>query len=254
MSPTLDAEPYRDSIHISARPELVFDYFTKPEALVRWIGERAVLDPRPSGEFTVFFESASVPGRYLEVDPPRRVVVTWGRGGSVEFPPGASTLEVTLIPEAGGTTVRIVHSGLPPGEAARHAAGWTGFLPRLASAAGETGESDTAEPAADADSSFASVAAAFASDPEVTSGGRGFGSSGLKVNGKLFALVSSRSELVFKLPKQRVLELVTAGAGQPFDAGKGRPMKEWIAIERGASEDLVSLAREAHRYVRDIRA
>ena len=97
---------------------------------------------------------------------------------------------------------------------------------------------------------LAALAEAFSSDFEVTSGGRGFGSSGLKVKGKLFALVSSRGEFVVKLPKQRVQELVAAGAGQYFAAGKGRPMKEWLAMEPARGGDLVSLAEEAHRYVR----
>jgi TfoX/Sxy family transcriptional regulator of competence genes len=95
---------------------------------------------------------------------------------------------------------------------------------------------------------LAAVAAAFSSNREVTSGGRGFGSSGLKVKGKLFALVSSRGEFVVKLPRQRVQELVAAGAGQYFDAGRGRPMREWLAIQPGADADFLSLAREAHRY------
>ena len=97
---------------------------------------------------------------------------------------------------------------------------------------------------------LATLAEAFSSDSEVTRGGKGFGSSGLKVKGKLFALVSSRGEFVVKLPKQRVHELVSAGAGQYFDAGKGRPMKEWLAMEPARGGDLVSLAEEAHRYVR----
>jgi TfoX/Sxy family transcriptional regulator of competence genes len=109
------------------------------------------------------------------------------------------------------------------------------------------------EPGGDVEASFALVTQAFASDPDVASGGRGFGSGGLKVNGKLFALVSSRGEFVVKLPRQRVLELVTAGAAQYFDAGRGRPMKEWAAIDLAMVGDKVALAREAHRYVRGVR-
>jgi uncharacterized protein YndB with AHSA1/START domain len=131
----MPAEPYRASLYIAAAPERVFAYFTQPEAVVRWLGERAILDPQPGGEFTLVFDSGSVQGRYLAVDPPRHLVISWGRGGSDQFPPGASTLEVTLIPEAGGTTVQIVHSGLPEVEAPKHAAGWAHFLGRLAAAA-----------------------------------------------------------------------------------------------------------------------
>ena len=127
----VSAEPYRDSIHIAATPSVVFEYFTKPEALVRWMGDRAVLDPRPGGEFTLYLAGKCVEGRYVELDPPRRLAITWGRRGSLSFPPSASTLEVSLLPEHDGTRVEIVHWGLPDAEAARHAAGWKHYLGRL---------------------------------------------------------------------------------------------------------------------------
>jgi len=111
---------------------VVFDYFTKPEALVRWMGDRAFLDPRPGGEFTLSFGGNTVRGRYLEVDAPSRVVISWGRGGSYEFPPHSSTLEVILTPQGEGTRVNIVHSGLPEAELPKHAAGWRHHLTRLA--------------------------------------------------------------------------------------------------------------------------
>lgn len=100
------------------------------------------------------------------------------------------------------------------------------------------------------DPRFRRVVDAFARDRQVTRGGRGFGSSGLKVNGKLFALLSDRTgRFVAKLPKARVDELVRAGTGERFDPGHGRLMKEWIALLPG-QEDWVALAQEAYRFVR----
>jgi len=97
---------------------------------------------------------------------------------------------------------------------------------------------------------FRAVVDAFARDPQVTHGGKGFGSSGLKVNGKLFALVSDRTgQFVAKLPKARVDELVRAKKGEPFDPGHGRLMKEWIALFPGP-EDWTALASEAYRFVK----
>jgi hypothetical protein len=98
------------------------------------------------------------------------------------------------------------------------------------------------------DRRFAPVVAAFARHPQVTRGGKGFGSTGLKVNGKLFAFMSSTGQFVAKLPRARVDELVRAGKGRHFDPGHGRLMKEWVAIELGAA-DVVDLARAAHRFV-----
>lgn len=96
---------------------------------------------------------------------------------------------------------------------------------------------------------FQQVVKAFARDRRVTVGdGKGFGSGGLKVDGKLFALMSSRGQFVAKLPRQRVSELVAQGKGEQFDPGHGRLMREWIALHKGQGEWL-TLAREARRFV-----
>jgi hypothetical protein len=102
---------------------------------------------------------------------------------------------------------------------------------------------------AEVDPRFAPVVDAFAKDRQVTYGGKGFGSTGLKFKGKLFAMLSSKGKFVAKLPKDRVDELVRLGKGEYFDPGHGRLMKEWIAM-RGATTSWVGLAREAHRFVR----
>jgi hypothetical protein len=107
----------------------------------------------------------------------------------------------------------------------------------------------TMETAAPVDPRFAPVVAAFARDRAVTYGGKGFGSTGLKVEGKLFAMISSKGMFVAKLPKARVEELVQQGAGEPFDPGHGRLMKEWIAL-RGGTASWIDLAKEAHRFVK----
>lgn len=128
----MTAEPVTASVHVAADPEVVFEYFTRPEAMVRWIGEYAVLDPSPGGEFTLDIGGVAVRGQYLEIDPPHRLVISWGHAGSQLLPPGASTLEIRLEPHAGGTTVQIIHSGLPEPEAVEHRDGWRHFLARLA--------------------------------------------------------------------------------------------------------------------------
>jgi uncharacterized protein YndB with AHSA1/START domain len=125
------AEPQQHSVHIAAEPEHVFEYFIRPDAIVRWMGDYAVLDPRQDGEFTLDINGVPVRGRYLEVDPPRRLVISWGHAGSEILPPGASTVEITFTGEEGGTTVRVVHADLPELESRQHALGWPHFLERL---------------------------------------------------------------------------------------------------------------------------
>jgi TfoX/Sxy family transcriptional regulator of competence genes len=80
-------------------------------------------------------------------------------------------------------------------------------------------------------------------------GGTGFGTSeGLRVSGKIFAMLV-RGELVVKLPRDRVDELVEAGAARRFDAWKGRPMKEWASVPASASRRWKGLVEEARSFV-----
>ncbi|MHB8613171.1 MAG: hypothetical protein ACYDAL_12185 [Candidatus Dormibacteraceae bacterium] len=87
------------------------------------------------------------------------------------------------------------------------------------------------------------------SRPAEVGEGNGFGSTGqLKVNGKIFAMLV-RGKLVLKLPRNRVSALVESGEGEPFDAGKGRPMREWFALSSASRKPWLALAREAMRFV-----
>jgi hypothetical protein len=79
--------------------------------------------------------------------------------------------------------------------------------------------------------------------------GTGFGTNpGLRIEGKIFAMLV-RGELVVKLPKERVAELSDAGVGGRFDAGKGRPMKEWLSVPARQGRRWEGLVDEARRFV-----
>ena len=124
--------PYRTFIDIAAPPDQVYPYLTRPDAIVTWMGDYAVLDAVPGGVFHLDINGVPVRGRYLELDPPHRLLISWGHAGSEVLPPGASTVEITLAAIPGGTRVTVEHRDLPPGEAAQHAIGWPRFLARLA--------------------------------------------------------------------------------------------------------------------------
>ncbi|WP_028103296.1 hypothetical protein [Pseudoduganella violaceinigra] len=101
-------------------------------------------------------------------------------------------------------------------------------------------------------SRFARLAETLAGEPGVDfgqGGKKGFGSSALKVNGKIFAMVSAADEFVVKLPRTRVDELEASGIGHKFDPGHGKLMKEWLALNPQATGQWTSLAQEALRFV-----
>ena len=123
-------------IRIEASPQTVYSYFTDPVKMVMWKGVRAQLDPRPGGIYRVeISENTVVAGKYIELIPYEKVVFSWGwEGADSPVQPGASTVEITLIPDDKATIVVLRHLGLPAAQIASHAQGWDHFLPRLAMA------------------------------------------------------------------------------------------------------------------------
>ena len=100
-----------------------------------------------------------------------------------------------------------------------------------------------------ADERLGALAAKLGGEPGVSFGERkGFGAGTLMVNGRIFAMVSE-GRLILRLRAARVAELIAAGRGHPFSAGKPRPLREWVGLDP-AGKDWLELAREALAFVR----
>ena len=127
---------------IAARPETVFEAMTSPAGIMQWWGPDAgpVLlaesDPQVGGRFRVRFRMLDgseheSSGEFLEVDPPRRVKMTWRwtTGGDDE---GESRIEFELRSIDGGTELTFTHAQLGS-DAARdsHEQGWLGAIDKL---------------------------------------------------------------------------------------------------------------------------
>lgn len=112
----------------------VFSYLTDPHKFVLWMGREATIDPRPGGAFRLDVDGTHIAsGHYEVVDPPRRVVFSWGWEGSADVPPGSTRVEITLEADGRETLLRLRHSDLPTeAERDNHAAGWRGYLASLA--------------------------------------------------------------------------------------------------------------------------
>ena len=82
-------------------------------------------------------------------------------------------------------------------------------------------------------------------DPSVSEG-QMMGMPMLKAQGKMFG-GCFEGQLVVKIGRERVHELLDAGRARPFDpSGRGRPMKDWAQLPE-PNEDWLALAREARR-------
>jgi len=143
MQKTAEQVVIERELTIAASPETIWELLVDPEQQKRWMGQDVTCDLRPGGAYRIEIIPTHVArGEFVEIDPPRRLVYTWGwepREGADPNPvsPGSSTVEIELVPEGGGTRLRFTHRDLPTAESAdSHGHGWDHYLGRLEVLAG----------------------------------------------------------------------------------------------------------------------
>jgi uncharacterized protein YndB with AHSA1/START domain len=129
---------------VKAAAEQIFDLWTKPDLMVRWMSPfpgtvhcKASCDLRPGGTFSLVMTSTDasreVSGTYVEIDWPRKLVFTW----TGPLTNNVNTLvTVELIPHGDETDLVLTHERLPTSAIIDgHTRGWGHILDHLADAA-----------------------------------------------------------------------------------------------------------------------
>ncbi|HET8894583.1 MAG TPA: SRPBCC domain-containing protein [Gaiellaceae bacterium] len=137
MDATAESISVEREIAIAASPETVWELLVDPDEAIRWMGQKATFDVRPGGEYRVEVIPGNVArGEFVEIDPPRRLVYTWGWESGMSVGPSSTTIEFELTPDGDGTRLHFIHRDLPDAEAAAsHGHGWDHYLERLAAVA-----------------------------------------------------------------------------------------------------------------------
>ncbi len=130
------------TVRIAASPETVWSFWTEPERLCEWWGVDAEVVAEDGGLYRVVMENGPVMrGTFVELDPPHRLVFTFGweqNAPEEALAPGSTRVEVTLTPDGSETVLVLRHSEMPATHAADHEKGWSYFLvERLVAAAGK---------------------------------------------------------------------------------------------------------------------
>jgi uncharacterized protein YndB with AHSA1/START domain len=127
---------------IRAPRKRVFDAWTKTEELKRWHAPGALtvsfaeVDLRVGGGYRIHMLSPDgkehrVSGVFREVDPPKKVVYSWGWDG--DHPVKDSTVTVEFHERGDVTEVVLTHDGIThEGERGGHEQGWTSILEKFA--------------------------------------------------------------------------------------------------------------------------
>jgi len=127
-----------------AAPERVFNAWVNPQAVARWFGPTpehksvvTALDARAGGNYRIeiIHTGGNVHvafGTYREVDPPKKIVMTWAWEGNTAL--GESLVTVEFTPSGTGTQMVLTHELLPTEEAREaHKKGWTGCFEKMGS-------------------------------------------------------------------------------------------------------------------------
>jgi uncharacterized protein YndB with AHSA1/START domain len=144
MNATTESTSVEREIAIAASPETVWELLVDPDEVTSWMGQAATFDLRTGGRYRIdVIPGRTASGEFVEIDPPHRLVYTWGwEHEDSGVPPGSTTIEFELTASGDGTLLRFSHRDLPSAEsAASHARGWDHYLGRLAvvAAGGEPG-------------------------------------------------------------------------------------------------------------------
>ena len=95
---------------------------------------------------------------------------------------------------------------------------------------------------------FRAIRDGYIDRPGVTTGTGFGGNDGLRIDGRIFAMLV-RGELVVKVPKERAAELVEHVEGRPFEPGTGRVMRQWVSVPVDRADAWRGLVDEAFAYV-----
>lgn len=145
---TPDQDAVVSEIHIAAPPERVFQALIDPKQVMSWWTspdcpiESFAMEPRKGGRWTYDTRPGKLnvngvtkfhcDGEVLEYDPPRCLAYTWIANWH-DDKSRRTIVRWELTPKAGGTQLKVTHSGLAQETSARkdYSGGWTGVVETL---------------------------------------------------------------------------------------------------------------------------
>ena len=129
---------------IAAPAQALFDAWLDPESIAAWmrpfdtVRTEAQADAVVGGSYRIDMHQpdggvVEHVGKYVEIDPPHRLVFTWSSPATQHKD---SLVTIEFVESAGATEVSLTHEQLPEYMAQAHVGGWTSALEKLAAQLG----------------------------------------------------------------------------------------------------------------------
>ena len=110
---------------VHARRETIFRFFTDPQRWASWWGAGSTIDPQPGGRLLIRYPGGTeAVGEVMEIQPPERLVFSYGYAAGAPIPPGSSVVTIVLEEHARGTRLRLAHAFAEAGVRDEHVQGW----------------------------------------------------------------------------------------------------------------------------------
>jgi uncharacterized protein YndB with AHSA1/START domain len=132
------------TLTLSARRETVFTYLSASIRFATWWGAGSSIDPRPGGAVRIRHPNGvTASGEVLEIDPPRRMVFTYGYDDPAKgLVPGGSRVTLTLDEVSAGTILQLRHDLPDAASRDAHVPGWRFQLSLFANVATREAHAD----------------------------------------------------------------------------------------------------------------
>jgi uncharacterized protein YndB with AHSA1/START domain len=128
---------------IEARPATVFSVFTESARWAAWWGAGSTIDPRPGGRILVRHPNGvEMTGRVVEIDPPARLVFTYGYPAGKPISEDGSLVTIRLEPVPDGTRLHLTHQFADETQRDHHVQGWRYQLALFANLVANTVHAD----------------------------------------------------------------------------------------------------------------
>jgi len=120
LDQTLDRE-----VTIRAPRDLVFRFFTDSPRWASWWGAGSTIDARVNGDVLIRYPGGTEAiGKVLEIDPPKKIVFSYGYAKGMPIPAGESRVTIQLDAVREGTRVRVHHAFADAAVMQQHVQGW----------------------------------------------------------------------------------------------------------------------------------